>query len=142
MTGEKPRVFLDSNIWFSAFYGSVNCEKLLKAHIDHKITAVISTRVLEEIVRNIKEKIPKLIPVFNLFISSYPPEIFANPKSIPKKILKYVESEDQPIFAAAINAGVKFFVTGNIGDFQTEKLEKLTQIKILTPAQAVKELRL
>ncbi|MDO8515604.1 MAG: hypothetical protein Q7S14_03830 [bacterium] len=33
-----PKVFLDSNIWFSAFYGSQNCQKILESGKNNKMT--------------------------------------------------------------------------------------------------------
>ena len=34
------KIFIDTNIWFSFFYGSNNCEKLINAHAEGKIKAV------------------------------------------------------------------------------------------------------
>lgn len=137
MKSATPRVFLDSNIWFSAFYHSPNCENLIDAYKNKKIKAVISQQVLDEVARNIKEKIPLQLSNFQNLILSIPPEIIADPKIIPSTIKNLISAEDRSIFTSAIMAKVKFFITGNIKDFKVEKLEKLTGIKILTPSQAV-----
>lgn len=131
------KVFIDTNVWFSAFYGSKNCEKIIKAFLGKKFQAVISQQVIEEMVRNIKEKIPHLLPyVKNLLINS-PLQIVPDPKIIPSEIKDLVSVEDQPIFASAMLAKADIFVTGNISDFEVKKLEKITKPKILTPQQAV-----
>lgn len=142
MPSAIPRVFLDSNVWFSAFYGSKNCEKLIQAYKDGRINVAISHQVIEETVRNLKEKLPHLLTLFKEWISSYPPEVVIDPKLIDPKIKNLVAEEDQPIFCSTILAGVDYFVTGNIKDFSIKKLEKITGIKILTPKKAVRFLRL
>lgn len=137
-----PRVFLDSNVWFSAFYGSKNCERLVDAFKQEKISVVISQQILQETTRNFKEKIPFQLPNFKKFILGNPPEIVSDSESSSLIIKTLVAEEDQPIIAAAIVAKVDYFITGNIRDFQREQLEKLTSIKILTPKEAVKTLSL
>ena len=109
-----PRVFLDSNIWFSAFYGSQNCQKILEAGKNNKINLVISQQVLKETVRNIKEKIPAQLDNFKTFILDNPPEIFSDPETLSKKLEGLISVEDLPIFQSAQTAKVDYFVTGNI----------------------------
>lgn len=142
MTNVTPSVFLDSNVWFSIVYGSSNCEKIIKAYTDERIIAVISQQVLEESIRNIKEKIPQKLISFQKLFSSNPPVMVPDPESIDNKIKDLVDSKDQSIFTSAILAEVDYFVTGNIKDFQRTKLQKLTKIKIMTPKEAVKVFKL
>lgn len=142
MTNVTPHVFLDSNVWFSIVYGSSNCEKIIKAYTDEKIIAVISQQVLEESIRNIKEKIPQKLTSFQKLFSSNPPIMVPDPESIDNKIKDLVDPKDQSIFTSAILAEVGYFVTGNIKDFQVDRLEKLTKIKIVTPKEIVTELNL
>ncbi|MEK7127127.1 MAG: PIN domain-containing protein [Patescibacteria group bacterium] len=130
-----PRVFLDSNIWFSAFYGSQNCQKILEAGKNNKINLVISQQVLKETVRNIKEKIPAQLDNFKTFILDNPPEIFSDPETLSKKLEGLISVEDLPIFQAAQAAKVDYFVTGNTKDFKVTELKKLTKTKIVTPKQ-------
>lgn len=130
------KVFADTNVWFSALYGSSNCEKLLRGHLEHKISLVISQQILRELVRNIQKKIPLVIPIFERIFMSCPPEIVSDPDKINSKIKKFIDPKDQPIFASALLAKVNVFVTGNIKDFNIKELEKLTGIKILAPKEA------
>lgn len=142
MKSATPKIFLDSNIWFSAFYHSQNCEKLIKAYKNKSVRVVISQQVLEESTRNIREKIPHQLSSFQNLILSNPPEIVADPDTISSKIKNLIASEDQPIFTSAVIAKVDYFITGNTKDFRVKKLEKITGIKILTPKEAVKLLGL
>lgn len=146
MTGRNGRrnmpqkIFLDTNVWFSALWGSRNCRTLLDAHAEGKINAVLSQEVLKELLRNLKIKIPRAFDVFQNMMLLHPPEIIEDPKIIPQHMKLLIHQKDQGIFVAAIAAKVKFFVTGNTKDFKVEKLEKLTGIKILTPKQAVRKI--
>ncbi len=137
MRSATPKIFLDSNIWFSAFYHSQNCEKLIKAYKNKRVRVVISQQVLEESTRNIREKIPHQLSSFQNLILNNPPEIVTDPDTIPPKIKNLISDEDQPIFISAIMAKVNYFITGNIKDFHVKKLEKITGIKILTPKEIV-----
>src|SRR3989344_9247805 len=111
MNKEPPRVFIDTNVWFSFLYGSPNCQKLINAHAKGKIKAFMSRQVLEETVRNLKEKIPHTIPVFEQFIKSSPPTIIKDPGKVSKKISELVSNEDRFIIGSAISAKIKYFVT-------------------------------
>lgn len=136
------KIFLDTNVWFSALWGSRNCQKLIGAHAEGTITAVLSQEVLKELLRNLKIKIPRVYDVFQKMILLHPPEIIEDPLKISQYIKSLVHEKDQGIFAAAVSAKVKFFITGNIKDFHVEKLKKITGIKIITPKEAVKLLKL
>lgn len=137
-----PKIFLDTNVWFSALYGSKNCQKIIDAHTEGKITAVVSREVLTELLRNLKLKIPHVFAAFEQILISSPPEIITDPQEVSKQMKLLIHQKDQGIFAAAILAEVDYFVTGNIKDFQRTKLQKLTKIKIMTPKEAVEELKL
>lgn len=137
-----PKIFLDTNVWFSALYGSKNCQKIIDTHTEGEITAVVSHEVLTELLRNLKLKIPHVFASFEQILISSPPEIITDPQEVSKQMKLLTHQKDQGIFVAAILAEVDYFVTGNIKDFQVDKLEKLTKIKIMTPKEIVAELKL
>lgn len=136
------RVFLDSNVWFSAFYHSQNCEMLVQTHKDKKILIVISLQVIEETSRNIKEKIPHQLSNFQTLLLADPPKMVADPEIIPPDIMHAVSPEDQPIFTSAVAADVDYFVTGNIKDFKRNAQKKIGKLTVLTPKEAVERLNL
>lgn len=136
------KVFLDSNVWFSAFYHSKNCEALIQTHRNKGILIVISAQVLEEATRNIKEKIPHQLSNFQAFLLADPPEMVADPEIIPPNVIRAVSPEDRPIFTSAVAADVDYFVTGNIKDFKRNAHKKVGKITVLTPKEAVKVLKL
>lgn len=142
MSSSSINVFIDTNVWFSAFYGSKNAEKLIKAHIEGEISAIISQQVLHELVRNISAKVPRAVKPMEKLFKSAPPKIYKDPQKIDKTLRSLVDSKDQVIFQAAVNSGTKIFVTGNIKDFDVEKIKKLLGVEILTPNQVAGRLKL
>lgn len=134
------KVFIDTNVWFSAFYGSQNAEKLITAHINKKIKAVISQQVLDELVNNIQAKIPGALPHLEKLFAAIPPEIIKNPTAISLLVKRTVNPKDQSIFQAVLDSKIKFFVTGNLKHFRVEKIKQQTGVKILNPAQALSQL--
>ncbi len=136
------KIFADTNIWFSAVYGSSHCQKLVAAHLDHKINLVVSQQVLKELIKNLQKKIPEALPTLEEIFLSRLPEIVSDPEKINSRIKRLINKKDQAIFVSALQAKVKYFVTGNIKDFKVKELEKLTDIKIITPQEAVRLLNL
>ena len=135
MPKSPPLVFIDTNVWFSAFYGSENAEKLIKAHIDGKIKAVISRKVLTELTRNIKGKIPQALPNLKKFLEAAPPIVLKDPLKISQNVKKSVNQKDRIIFQSALDAKIPLFVTGNLKDFNA-----LT--KVISPKKALGILKL
>lgn len=135
-------VFIDTNVWFSAFHGSENCQKILQGHIRGEIKAVISQEVLTELVRNIKAKAPKALAPLETFLRLSPPLIAKSSLQIPKKYRPLADKKDLPILLSAHLIGVRIFVTGNSKDFDSKKIEKTLGIKILNPGETVKLLDL
>lgn len=131
------KVFIDTNVWFSAFYGSKNCQAIITAHLQKKITAVVSQRVINETLINIKRKAPHTLLSFKQFMTSSPPELVVDPPMIDPKTKQLVEFKDQPIFVSAMIARVDYFVTGNIKDFKVKELKKVSGIKVITPKKMV-----
>ncbi len=142
MHAKISRIFTDTNVWFSAFYGSENCQRIISAHVSGKVKIVVSPFVLEELARNIVKKLPRQVASLYSFFEENSPEIYPDPELLPKKLIGLISPKDIKIFASAYKANVPYFITGNKKDFAIEDLEKLTGIKILTPKEAVKILDL
>lgn len=142
MPAKTIRVFIDTNVWFSSLYGSENCQKIIHAHQEGKFVAVISPRVLDELVKNVRNKLPQHLHGLQTFLVSTPPEIVQNPTDIPEKLLPFVSLKDLPIFISAVQSGVAYFITGNIKDFKRNRRKKIGSITVLTPKETVEVLGL
>lgn len=135
----KIRVFVDSNVWFSAFYKKGLPSKLIEKLSQKKFEVVISQLVLEEIVKNIEKKLPHALPLVYQFFQTYPLTVLKNPvKKELKSFEKLAEKKDLPILVAAINYRCRFLITGNVKDFKIDRLDKKYNLKILTPGKAIK----
>lgn len=130
-------IFLDTNVWFPAFYGSKNCERLALGFLEGKFDVVVSRMVLDELAINLNKKYPQGIFVFRKILENKTPKIVRDPDSILADVKKYVHPKDQQIFQSAINAGVKIFVTGNLKDFDVNSIYKKYKIRVLSPKQVV-----
>jgi len=134
MPTSPPLVFIDTNVWFSAFYGFPDSEKIIKAHAEGKIIAVVSRQVLRELVSNINKKIPKAMAGLKKLMELAPPMVVNNANFVSSLVEKEVHKKDQIIFQSAVNSKAKLFVTGNTKHF---KKDKITGIKIVTPKEVV-----
>jgi len=136
------KVFIDTNVWFSAFYESINANKILKAHVDKKFKAVINQQVLDELVKNIKLKIPESAGPLQTFLEAAPPQIIRNPERISGTVRRLVNLKDQGILQSAINCRAEFFCTGNLKHFSAVKIRSRYNLQVLSPAQMVKLFKL
>ncbi len=127
-------VFIDTNVWFSAFYGSSNSEEIIKAHVEGKIKAVVSRQVLRELVSNINKKIPRAMVLLKKLMEFSPPMVVDNANFVSPLVAKFVHKKDQIIFQSAVNSKSELFVTGNTKHFNAKSI---SNIKIITPREAV-----
>jgi len=121
----KLPIFIDSNVWFSAFYKEGTCSRLLRDLTNLSCEIVISELVLEEIIRNIKQKVPDALSLVIEYLDKIKPTVVKNPK-------------DLPILVSAIDYKCHFFITGNIKDFKMEEIKKKTGLKVLRPSEFIK----
>jgi putative PIN family toxin of toxin-antitoxin system len=136
----KVRVFLDTNVIFSGLYSSRGAPAaILERFIEGRISVVISQQVLEELVRTIKEKLPEGLPALRKLLTGGPPEIQADPSSEQiEKLTGKLQFADAAILAAAINARVDYFITGDSHFLENADIAKECGLKIVTPAQFLK----
>jgi len=135
---KKTKVFIDTNIWFSALYKKGPASILLEKLLSKKYTVVISELVLEEIIRTLEEKLPDRAELVKQFLLSYPITIVKNPlvTEMPN-YQKLAEGKDMPILVAAINYQCHCFVTGNLKDFKIKEIKKRFSLKIISLKEAL-----
>ena len=143
MPDSEPRVFLDTNVIFSALYSSRGAPgRVLEYCIEGRCSIVISCQVLDELIRTIKVKFPRALPALKKLLESVPLEITADPA--PEEIhrwIKQIQPADAAILAAVIAAKVDFFVTGDNHFLNNSALINEAGLNIVTPAQLVVFLR-
>jgi putative PIN family toxin of toxin-antitoxin system len=135
----KPRlrVFLDASVIFSALYSPKGAPgAILKASIVGNIGVVISQQVLDEVVRTIKLKLPAALPLLKDLLLSLPPEIVSDPPYTEvKRWTDRLQFADGAILAAAISAGVDYFITGDSHFLSDPFIASESCLRIVTPAQ-------
>lgn len=136
----KTSVFIDSNVWFSAFYKEGVCSRLLKIVESSEFQINISELVLEEIIRNIQLKIPTALPHSLNYLKNNKIVVLKNPNiSLLEKYKKLAHFEDLPIIISAFESNCDYFITGNIKDFNIVLINKISTIKILTPSEFISQ---
>jgi len=92
--------------------------------------------------KNIKEKIPKALPLVIEYLKIIKPTVVKNPKK--EMALKYknlASLKDIPILISAFEYRCQYFITGNIRDFEVKLIEKKLNLKIIKPAEFLKILK-
>jgi putative PIN family toxin of toxin-antitoxin system len=139
----KPRVFLDSNVIFSGFYSLQGAPgQILQSCVNGKITIVISRQVLDEVVRNVRRKLPDVLEPVIEFLSTTRIEIVANPE--PEEVLGKqlnLPAGDAAVLLAASRAKPDYFVTGDNHFLKNKELEKEVNLRIITPAQLLRVIK-
>jgi len=133
---KNKKIFIDSNVWFSAFYKKGVCSNLIETLYKLNFEIVICELVLEEILKNIKEKIPEALPLVIEYLKIIKPTVVKNPKK--EVVLKYknlASLKDIPILISAFEYQCQYFITGNIKDFKVKLIEKELNLKIIKPAE-------
>ena len=141
--GPRPRVFLDTNVIFSALYSPTGPPAdILRLHIDGKIQIVVSQQVLEELARTIAAKLPTAAAAVQTLLLKAPPEVVPDPPPrIVKSWARLVDPVDAPVIAAASEAGADYFVTGDEGFLGKASQIAKRGITVLPPRQFVEKLK-
>jgi putative PIN family toxin of toxin-antitoxin system len=133
----RPRIFLDSNVLFSALYSSSGAPHAILSHIiNGRLKLVISEQVLEEIVRTIKGKLPEALADLRKLLVSSPLEITEDRGlEAVAPWAEIVDIGDAGILAAAVEAQPDYLITGDRHFFKNPGIADKSGLKIITPAQ-------
>ena len=134
---EILRIFIDSNIWFSAFYKKGPAFVLLEKCRKKKYEVVVSQLVLEEIITNIKKKLPQKLEEMRNFLMTYPLTIVKNPKKEDVfKVRDFAHRKDTPILTVALNYKCQYIVTGNLKDFEEKSIKRKFKLQVISLRKA------
>lgn len=101
-TATRPRVFLDSSVFFAAAYSfKGSAYQLLQAALGGAFTLVLSDYVLHETERNILSSAPHVHDAFLRFRAVLPYQISDPPEWLVADTARLVVAKDAPIVAAA-----------------------------------------
>ena len=130
---EKLKVFLDSNVIFSAAYsekGKSRSYLFFELQNLNIIKIYISNLVKFESIHNIKIKKPEKLDFLNELLSKA--DIIED-VDVYYEFAKNLPENDRIILSSAVYHDIDFFITGNTKDFLTFYNKKLKNTLILTP---------
>jgi len=141
MASTRPRVFVDTNVFFSALYTKAGTPaRLLQLHLDDQIQFVASLDVLEELVREVSAKLPDAVQALSSILLRSPPDIVGDPTAEEvAAALTRVNPLDAPIWAAAVDSQCDYFVTGDRAFLREARAAK-TLLTVLTPRELIDRL--
>ena len=91
-----------------------------------------------EIERNLKKKMPAMLPVYRKYLPLLNLRIIPLPQlQEMKEFSGAIANKDLPVLASAIKAKADFLVTGDKKHFQKLKTEKSYPLQVVTPAEFV-----
>ncbi len=144
MASRPPlRVFLDTNVLFSGAYSaSGSPRRLLDGAARGQFQPVVSRTVLDELVRNLRNKATRALPVWEKIFRDVSFEIAGEPPR--RKIDRWLEmglGSDAAIIAAALHARVDYFCTGDKRVLGRGRRGDLAGLEIISPAALLRLLR-
>lgn len=139
MAKKEVRVFLDSNVILSGLFSDKGPPRIILDLLCLDLPLLIGMTGqynLIEIERNLKKKMPDVIPIYKKYFPKLNLEIIPLPSLEKIKSLSgHISDKDIPILASAIIGKADFLVTGDKKDFAKPSLKGKYSFKITTPSE-------
>ena len=139
MESEKVRVFLDSNVILSGLFSDRGPPRIILDLLSlglSVISGVTGEFNIEEIERNLKKKMPAVLPKYRACLDLLNLEIIPRPSLGQIKPLRgHTAEKDLPVLASAIKAKADFLVTGDKKDFGKARQKGTYPFRIVTPSE-------
>ncbi len=136
------RVFFDANVIIAGSASRRGASRALMMLAEMGMfRMVVSRQVIDEVERNLRNKLPQGLPVMVELLGYIAPEIVEDP---PAEALArwrgHIETKDMPVLEAAVSADADFIVTLNSRDF-TPKIATLSGVPIVSPGELIERIR-
>ena len=139
MNMRKTRVFLDSSVIIAGLASaSGGSHKVLALCELGLIDPFLSAEVQNEVLRNIKSKLPKAIDAFGRLLSSLPFTVVEVPEEDIKRAELIINTHDALIMAAAIFGKVDWLLSLD-KHFQAVKGREKLDFTIATPGEFLQQ---
>jgi predicted nucleic acid-binding protein len=144
-TPERSRIFLDSSVLIAGAASRTGASRaiLMLTEIGF-LNLVVSQQVLEEVERNLTEKLPRALAYYNEVVLSLDLKVLENPNPADVEACKAIiqHADDAPILAAAMMAQPSRFITLKTKHFIDDpRVPEASGLNIETPGELVRELR-
>lgn len=136
------RVFFDANVIIAGSMSRRGASRALLTLAEAGMfRLVVSRQVIDEVERNLRDKLPEVLPIAAEMLNHAAVDIVQNP--LPETFVRWIghiEEKDAPILEAALQAEVDYLVTLNSRDF-TPQVASLTGLRIVSPAELTEAIR-
>lgn len=144
MAKRKHKVFLDSNVILSGLLSDKGAPRIILDILSLNLPVLSGATGqynIMEIERNLKKKMPGIIPLYKKYLPVINLEIIPLPsQDRVNKLSKHIASKDAPVLASAILSKTDYLVTGDKKDFNKPRLEGKYDFQILGPSEFVEEI--
>lgn len=141
MAKKAVRVFLDSNVIISGLISDKGAPRICLDLLTLRLPFLVGCTGrfnLMEIERNLKKRMPGMLPVYKRYLPRLNLKIIPLPrKQELREFAQTIADKDLPILVSAIRGKAAFLVTGDKRHFQTPKARKEYPLQIATPAEFV-----
>jgi putative PIN family toxin of toxin-antitoxin system len=144
MQKRSHKVFLDSNVILSGLLSDKGSPRIILDILSLNLPVLSGATGqynIIEIERNLKKKMPAIIPLYKKYFPAINLEITPLPSPVRvNKLLKHISGKDAPVLASAIASKADYLVTGDKKDFDKPGLKDKYRFQILGPSEFVKEI--
>jgi predicted nucleic acid-binding protein len=139
MKKKGVRIFLDSNVILSGLLSDTGAPGVIFDILSLNlplISAVTGRYNIIEVERNIKKKLPALLPVYKNYFRKAAISIVALPSAEEIKLFDGIINEkDAPVLASAAKGKADFLLTGDKKHFQKLKISGICSFAIVSPTE-------
>ena len=137
----RCKVFLDSNVLISGLFSDRGAPRIILDLLSLNLSLLkgaTSLYNIMEIERNLKKKMPDVLPVYNKYLKKLNLEIVRLPsKQIIRSMSGIIAKKDAPVLASAITCGADYLITGDKKDFNKARKAKVHNLKIVSPSEFI-----
>lgn len=137
-----PTVFVDANILIAGSASRTGASRVILAQAEFGMIQLVVTRqILDETERNIRRKLPQMLPLLSELLLNLNLHVLNDPE--PSQYARWcsiIEAKDAPILEAAVQFAPNYFLTLNSKDF-TPVVAQATSLVIQSPAEFVQHMR-
>lgn len=135
-------VFIDANILIAGSGSRKGASRAVLGLAEYGMIQLIVTRqVLEETERNVRLKLPKMLPILSELLLHINLQILPDPEPEQfERWLPIIEAKDAPILEAAVQSAPDYFLTLNSKDF-TPDVALATGLVIQSPGEFIQHIR-
>ena len=134
---EAPRICIDSDVVIAGLFSTQGASHALLVLAEMGLLPVVLPHAgVEEIQRNLEQKLPEALPLFARFLDASWVHVHVPTSEATLVALAHAHEKDAPILAAALSSNATILVTHNTRHFRRPE-----GVRVLKPATLLREIR-